>query len=96
MQDLDRLPARELERWYRYWIEEPWGPYRDNMHAALIAIEMRRPQLPEGSRSPSIADFMLEHVEDQKARQNAKMIALLETNAIKAERAERRRKGTKK
>lgn len=93
---LDALPEREIERWRRYWGEEPWGPHRDNMHAALIAVEVLRPHMPEGSRALTIADFMLEHPEEVKARKNTQIMALLETQAIKAERAERRRnRGTK-
>jgi len=92
LQSLDALPSREIERWRRYWTEEPWGPWRDNMHTALLAVEVRRPQLGPGDERPTTETFMLHHVEDAKAAQNARMIATLETQAIKSERAERRKR----
>jgi len=40
---------REYISWQRYWTVEPWGPYRDNLHAAILAREIRRPQVKPGS-----------------------------------------------
>lgn len=62
------MPARDVEMLQRFWAHEPWGPWRDNMHAAIIAAEIRRPNLKKGSRV-SLADFMLRHpadVEDER------------------------------
>lgn len=25
----------------RYWAEEPWGPWRDNLHTAMVCREIR-------------------------------------------------------
>lgn len=38
------LTLRAYAKWQRYWEEEPWGPWRDNLHIAVLAREMRRPQ----------------------------------------------------
>lgn len=65
------------------------------MHAAMIAVEVLRPHMAAGAKALTIADFMLEHPEDVKERRNRAMLALLETEAIKAERAERRSKKEK-
>jgi len=35
--------------WQRFWRAEPWGPYRDNLHTAILAREIRRPQLKPGT-----------------------------------------------
>jgi hypothetical protein len=94
--ELDELPVRELERWSLYWIEEPWGPYRDNVHAALIVTELLRPHLKEGA-TLNMADFMLRHKEDRDAIARAKLVAYLSAMAANSERAKRRiaRKGKK-
>lgn len=34
---LERLTPAQYANWQRYWVEEPWGPWRDNLHAAIIA-----------------------------------------------------------
>jgi hypothetical protein len=69
--DLLELPARELDRWRLYWAEEPWGPYRDNMHAAMIVTELLKPHLKRGSPSPSIRDYLFEHPDDATNRRRA-------------------------
>jgi len=64
----DSLTQREYLGWQRYWQEEPWGPYRANIHAALIAREVRRPQLRKGSKC-EIDDFMV--VNPERRRRDA-------------------------
>lgn len=58
------LSQREYLMWRMYWDEEPWGPWRDNMHAAMICREVRRPQQERGTRIP-LDQFM---IEDPKRR----------------------------
>lgn len=59
------MTQRAYLGWQRYWEEEPWGPYRDNLHAALIAKEVRRPQLRKGATT-KLDDFM---ISNPRARQ---------------------------
>jgi hypothetical protein len=87
--ELDELPAREIERWFMYWSEEPWGAVRDNMHAALIVSELLRPHLKEGT-TVTIGDFMFRHKEDRDAIARGKLVANLTAMAARAERAQRR------
>ncbi len=49
----------------RYWHEEPWGAYRDNIHAAIIAREIRRGTV-KGAHA--IKDFLLQ-VPERKAQE---------------------------
>lgn len=84
---------RELERWARYWSEEPWGAQRDNMHAALIVTELLRPHLKEGA-TLNIADFIFRPKEERDALARAKLVASLDAMAAVAER--KARKGKKR
>lgn len=59
------LSQREYLGWQQYWQEEPWGPYRANIHAALIAREIRRPQLRKGAKC-ELDDFMLVNPERRR------------------------------
>jgi hypothetical protein len=52
------LPERELRSWKTYWRLEPWGPYRDNMHAAMTVQQLLRPHLKAGTKLPSMMEFM--------------------------------------
>jgi hypothetical protein len=48
----------------RYWDAEPWGPWRDNMHAALICRELRRPHLKDPTSPTPLDVFMLRDPEE--------------------------------
>jgi len=59
---IDDIPARDFDLLQLYWAHEPWGPWRDNMHAAIISLNTLRPHLRPGKRV-SVEDFMLKHPE---------------------------------
>jgi phosphoenolpyruvate synthase/pyruvate phosphate dikinase len=50
------LSCADYDLLQRYWEEEPWGAYRDNIHAAIIAREIRRGTV-KGAHA--IKDFLL-------------------------------------
>lgn len=76
------LTQRAYLKWRRYWDEEPWGPVRDNMHAAVIAREIRRPQLKPGARL-NLDDFMIRRPEARAKERNAGMLTFLRSVAKK-------------
>jgi hypothetical protein len=83
------LSQREFMRWRKYWEFEPWGPWRDNMHAALIARSVLQPHVKKGSKI-SLDDFMLmlpdlRRQKDQKEA-SARLVDMLRTIA-RTERA---------
>jgi len=61
------LTQREFERWRKYWEVEPWGPWRDNMHAAIIARNVLLPFVKKGSKI-NLDDFMLMLPEIRKSK----------------------------
>lgn len=69
--EAEQMPARDYELLLRYWQQEPWGPWRDNLHAAVIAAEVRRPHLKKGKKV-QLDDFMLRHPDDVAEEQEAK------------------------
>lgn len=68
IEDLLELPQRELDRWQRYWAEEPWGAYRDNLHAAMIVQYGLAPHLGPKAKPVRLDDFMFQHPEDRRER----------------------------
>lgn len=75
------LPSRDVQLLERYWREEPWGAWRDNLHAAIIAREVARPWLKKGRR-PNLDDYLVmlpEHREKATAaRQRAALASLVD------------------
>lgn len=75
--ELRQMPATDFDLLARYWKHEPWGPWRDNLHAALIAREVRRP-LVKDQRKNVLSDFMVRDPEE-RAQEGSKKIAGLFT-----------------
>jgi hypothetical protein len=76
-----QLPHRELEDWGLYWKEEPWGAYRDNMHAALIIANLLRPHMEDPAKPIDLAAFMFENPEDRRERERARTALQLRARA---------------
>lgn len=79
------MTQRAYLGWQRYWIEEPWGPYRDNLHAAVIAREVRRPQLRKGAKV-ELDDFIVVNPETRRAEATGNLIDFLKIVAEKKPR----------
>lgn len=79
------MPARELDRWARYWAQEPWGPFRDNMHAAMLAVQVLKPHVKDPKKL-NPADFMFKPAEaeiDVKRRNALTFYHLLKSQAVR-------------
>jgi hypothetical protein len=86
------LPERELRDWAIYWSEEPWGPYRDNLHAGLIISELMRPHLKKGATPPRPDQYLFQSATDLKRKQTAQFVAQMNSAA----RRDRETRGRKK
>ena len=89
LDEIDELPGREFEAWSRYWNEEPWGPYRDNLHAAMLAVQIIRPHLKEGTKVPPIGEFMFVKPDKKPASGFGALIATLDRKADRAKARKR-------
>lgn len=69
--EVEQMPSADYELLARYWLQEPWGPWRDNLHAAIIARAVVSPHVKKGTRI-DLADFMLRHPEEVAEEQAAK------------------------
>jgi hypothetical protein len=47
---LEALTPAAYRKWQLYWLEEPWGPWRDNLHAAIIGRTILRPWTKKGDQ----------------------------------------------
>lgn len=85
---LDSLPHREYLAWLAYWEVEPWGPWRDNVHTAIIAREVIRanPRLKRGARTPDLSAFMLVDPETRQRAAKERVVAMLQALAMGGKR----------
>ena len=70
------LTERAYRKWQVYWSVEPWGPFRDNLHAAIVAREVRRPWVRKGTRI-DLDGFMVKAPEQRARDAGAKFAAWL-------------------
>jgi hypothetical protein len=61
---VEQMGAKDFDLLARYWEAEPWGPWRDNMHAALICREIRRPYLKDPTKLTPLIEFMIRPPEE--------------------------------
>jgi len=70
------MTHREYSSWRLYWDAEPWGPYRDNLHTAILAREVRRPQVRKGTRITH-DEFMVRNPEERRRESSSALIGFL-------------------
>lgn len=64
----DEIPAKVFNQWWAFYNENPFGPWRDNYHAAqLCAITVNR-SLGKSERAVSAQDFMYESTKAKTKR----------------------------
>lgn len=82
------IPQRVYAGWQRYFEYEPWGPWRDNVHAGIIAREIRKMR---GGKA-SVDDFMVRHPEERAESARTNLSTALMAGASKVSAAEAKSK----
>lgn len=85
------MPATDYDLLARYWREEPWGPWRDNLHAAIIA----RAVIKAGGhfKEPKLDVFMLKSRSQKQAEEQAAgkgVMAMFKAIAVRKRRAKKK------
>lgn len=71
------MGARELDDWAEFYAHEPWGSYRDNLHAGVIASVLVNGRPGRKARPVNPGDFVLRSAGDQRKKQTAQTLARL-------------------
>lgn len=71
------MPARELDDWAEYYAAEPWGAYRDNLHAGIIASVLVNGRPGRKQKTLGPGDFVLRSASDKRRGDTAKALARL-------------------
>lgn len=65
-----------------YYAVEPFGAYRDNLHAAIIASTLANIHRGKNKPASRMTDFLLETHSQRKARQTHHVLTTLQVLAI--------------
>lgn len=71
----ERMSARELAEWQEFYALDPFGPIRDNWHAALIGSILVNVNRKKGSPAAKVKDFMWEDSETKRQAKDAATLA---------------------
>lgn len=71
------MDSREFAEWKAYYRLEPFGPRRDNMHAAILAAVFVNSQIADKDKAVTPDAFMLGETDKPKQRKqtDAEIIA---------------------
>jgi hypothetical protein len=81
------MGAAEYDNWAAYYALEPWGAYRDNLHAGIIASVIAKAHSNGKRKPPEPGDFILRTREEQRRDETTQSLGVL--------RALAKRKGAK-
>lgn len=75
------MPAAEVMGWRTFYELEPFGPWRDNFHAAMVAHIMANAHRGKNSRPLELADFFYSDPETRRNKNDAEVLGALEAMA---------------
>lgn len=81
--EVNALPLSDLHLLGCYWEEEPWGPWRDNLHAGLIAATVANSGPRKLRRISQPKDFMLTQVHKRREKGRRALLSALRAMAKK-------------
>lgn len=71
------LPLSDLHMLTQYWSAEPWGPWRDNLHAGLIAAAVGNYSAKKLKRPLGWKDFLLRDPDEVQGENRGSLLAAL-------------------
>lgn len=77
------LPMSDVDLLTRYWADEPWGPMRDNLHAAMVAAAVGNFGPRKLKRALKPKDFMLRPRHQVQTENRGSLLAALRMMARK-------------
>jgi hypothetical protein len=77
------LPLSDLQMLGAYWEAEPWGPWRDNLHAGLIAATVANSGPRKLKKTVRASDFMLVPARERRAKGGKALLSALRAMASK-------------
>lgn len=81
-----RMGSSELQEWMLFWRAEPWGPYRDNIHAGLIASILANIHRKKSAPAVTYQEFMLVDPVDHKNKKTRETLAWMKAVARRKNR----------
>ncbi len=71
------MGSAELTQWQAFYAVDPWGSWRDNYHAGLIATTVAN-YSGHAKKAVTVQSFMYEHPAAKQARTVGEAMALMD------------------
>lgn len=80
------MGASELAEWVKFWKMEPWGAYRDNIHAGFIAATIANVNRKPNTKPITHEVFMLTDRSDYSKRKTKETLSWMKAVGKKVKR----------
>lgn len=77
------LGAVEFDAWKEFYSLEPWGSYRDNLHAGIIAATIGNINRRKKGKPLTPSDFVLRTKDEKRNTETAKSLNFLRAIGVK-------------
>ena len=71
------MSGRELVDWMEYYRVEPWGAFRDNLHAGIIAAQVVNMTPRKNAKPVKATDFLIEDREERQQKNMSGAVGML-------------------
>lgn len=75
------MGSSEYEGWLAFYAKDPWGPGRDNFHAALICSLIANALRGKGKKPISYQEFMLTDRDQHRRKKSSEFLGWLKAVA---------------
>ena len=83
---VEMMGNRDLMEWIAYYEIEPFGQYRDNLHAGMVASILYNANRGKRTKALEVSDFILRDRWEQREKQTAEFFGGLRALAKKADK----------
>ena len=74
MREIEALPASEVEGWRAFYNVQPFGPWRDNYHSAMVAHILAQAYGDPKRSGPVMSDFFFKDAATQQREKDEKIL----------------------
>jgi len=77
------MTSTELSYWMVFYALHPFGPERDNLHAAIIASTLANVNRGKNQPAFSAEDFMIKNQHEKRSAETKNVLAFFAAHAVK-------------
>ena len=78
VREIEEMPASEVEGWRAFYQIQPFGPWRDNYHSAMVAHILASANRNPHRAAPRLSEFMYKDAETAQRERELEAVAFFD------------------